>query len=345
MAESSLNRQIIVSERPRYAIPNTSMFRLTTTPKPKVGDGGILIRTTWLGIEPYLYGRVQPPSSRAKTVPLGEVMVGPTIGRVETSDHPDYAQGDIVQGFWGWQDYYVSDGSRISKVDPELPRPSYALGALGMSGFGAYIAVNEYLKVQRGETLIFGAALGGLGQMIGQLGKMRGARTIGGVSGAKKSRYGMDVLGFDVCLDRTAGDFRALCAQEFAKHGIDCYAMSATGAVLQLAMPYFNLRARIVACGVMSFYSGTKPPAGPDQTMAVFNDINLKRMSVHGLVTLDWVGTPLHEQFRKEMKAWILGGQVKVLEHVVDGLESAPDTLLGVFEGRNFGKAVVRVAD
>ncbi len=155
----------------------------------------------------------------------------------------------------------------------------------------------------------------------------------------------MDVLGFDVCLDRTASDFKALCAQEFGKHGVDCYAMSATGAVLQLALPYFNLRARIAACGVMSFYSTSKLPAGPDQTMLVFNDINLKRMSVHGFVTMDWVGTPLHEQFRKEMKAWILGGQIKVLEHVVDGLENAPDTLQGVFEGRNFGKAVVRLAD
>lgn len=345
MAENSVNRRIIVSERPRYAIPNTSSFRLTTAPKPKPGDGEILIRTTWLGIEPYLYGRIKPTSTQSKPVPLGEVMVGPTLGRVEISNHPGYAKGDIVEGFWGWQDYFVSDGTRISKIDHEIPRPSYVLGALGMSGFGAYIAVNEYLKVQRGETLIFGAALGGLGQIVGQIGKMRGARTIGGVSGAKKLRYGMDVLGFDVCLDRTADDFKTRCAEEFSRNGVDCYTMSGTGGVLQLAMPYFNLHARIAACGVMSFYSNVTLPPGPDQTMVVFNEINLKRMSVHGLVTLDWFGTPLHEQFKREMKAWILGGQIKVIEHVVDGLENAPDTLQGVFEGRNVGKAVVRLAD
>jgi len=345
MTDSSVNRRIIVSERPRYTVPSTSMFRMTTAPKPKPGSGELLIRTTWLGIEPYLYGRIKPTSSQAQPVPLGELMVGPTIGRVEVSDHPDYAKGDIVQGFWGWQDYSVSDGSRIAKIDTDIPRPSHALGALGMSGFAAYVAINEYLKVKRGETLIFGAALGGLGQMVGQLGKMRGARTIGGVSGSKKQRYGMDVLGFDVCLDRTADDFKARCAEEFARHGVDCYVMSGTGGVLQLALPYFNLHARIAACGVMSFYSTVKLPPGPDQTMVVFNEINVKRLSVHGLVASDWVGTPLHEQFKKEMKAWILGGQIKVVEHIVDGLEHAPDTLQGVFEGRNFGKAVVRVAD
>lgn len=345
MKESSVNRRVIVSERPRYSVPNTSMFRLDTSDKPKPADRQILIRTTWLGIEPYLYGRLKPSSSQSSPVPLGEVMVGPTVGRVEVSNHPFYAKGDMVLGFWGWQDYHVSDGTQIAKIDPEIPRPSYVLGALGMSGFGAYLAVNHFLKVQKSETLIFGAALGGFGQIVGQLGKMHGARTIGGVSGNKKLRYGVDELGFDVCLDRKAADFKQRCAEEFAKQGVDCYVMSGTGGVLQLALPHFNKHARIAACGVMSFYSDVQLPPGPDQTMVVFNEINLKRMSVHGMVALDWVGTPLHEQFKKEMKAWILSGQIKVVEHIVDGLENAPDTLQGVFEGRNFGKAVVRVAD
>ena len=345
MTKSSVNRRVIVSARPRYSIPSTSAFSMDSVPRQNPGDGQILVRTTWLGIEPYLYGRVKQVSSQAQPVALGDVMVGPTVGRVEISNHPRYAKGDMVQGFWGWQDYYVSDGSRISKIDTDIPRPSYALGALGLSGFGAYIAVNEYLKVKRGETLIFGAALGGLGQMIGQLGKMRGARTIGGVSGDRKRKYGMEVLGFDVCLDHTAQDFQTRCTQEFSKNGVDCYAMSATGGDLPLVLPHFNLHARIAACGVMSFYCNVTLPPGPDQTMIVFNEINLKRISVKGLVTLDWFNTPMHEQFKKEMKNWIVGGQVKVLEHIVDGLENAPDTLQGLFEGRNFGKAVVRVAD
>jgi NADPH-dependent curcumin reductase len=345
MAQQTVNRRIVVSARPRYNIPNTDSFSLATDPKPKPKDGEILVRTTWLGIEPYLYGRVKQISKQSPPVALGDTMVGPTVGRVEVSYSRAYKEGDIVEGAWGWQDYHVSDGTDLTKVDTDLPRPSYALGAFGRSGFAAYVAVNEYLKVKKGETLIFGAALGGLGQMIGQLGKMRGARTIGGVSGEKKRRYGMEELGFDVCLDRTASDFKARCSEEFSKNGVDCYAMSGTGRVLQLALPHFNKYARIAACGVMSFYSAPKLPSGPDRTLFVFNEINLKRISVHGLVVLDWVGTPTHEQFKKDMKAWILGGQVKVVEHIVDGLENAPDTLQGLFEGRNFGKAVVRVSD
>jgi len=345
MARQAVNRRIVVSARPRYSIPKINCFRLETSPKPKPGNGEVLIRTTWLGIEPYLYGRVKQVASQNSALALGETMVGPTVGRVEVSNHPFYREGDYVEGFWGWQDYHVSDGTRIFKIDPEIPRPSYVLGAFGNSGFGAYVAINEYLKVQRGETLIFGAALGGLGQMLGQLGKMRGARTIGGVSGDKKRRFGMEKLGFDVCLDRTASSFQARCTEEFSKNGIDCYAMSGSGGVLQLALPHFNRGARIAACGVMSYYSTMKQPTDPDQTLFIFNEINVKRISVHGMVVLDWYGTPLHEQFKKEMKRWILGGQIQVLEHVVDGLEQAPDTLQGLFEGRNFGKAVVRVAE
>lgn len=345
MSEESVNRQIIVSERPRYSIPTANVFSLITAPKPEPGDRQVLIRTTWLGLDPYLYGRVKQVSSQAKPVPLGGVMVGPTVGRVEISNHPDFTAGDLVQGFWGWQDYYISDGSRISKVDPEVPRPSYVLGAFGISGFGAYIAINEILKVQAGETLTFGAALGGLGQMIGQLGKMRGARTIAGASGTEKCRFAMEELGFDVCLDRKAEDFPAQCAAEYAKAGVDCYAMAAGGRVFREALPHFNLHARIAVCGLMSFYGMVSLPPGPDQTMVVFNEINLKRLVVRGLATLDWMGTPLHEQFKKEMKTWILDGKIKPIEHVVEGLENAPDMLQGLFEGRNFGKAVVHIAD
>lgn len=285
MAQQAVNRRIVVSARPRYNIPNTDSFSLASAPAPKPKDGEVLVRTTWLGIEPYLYGRVKQTSKQNPPVALGDTMVGPTVGRVEVSCNRAYKEGDIVEGAWGWQDYHVSDGTDLTHVDTGLPRPSYALGAFGRSGFAAYVAINEYLKVKKGETLIFGAALGGLGQMIRQLRRMRRARTIGGVSGDKKR------------------------------------------------------------CGVMSFYSAPKLPAGPDRTLFVFKEINLKRISVHGLVVLDWFGTPTHEQFKKDMKAWILDGRIKVVEHIVDGLQNASDTLQGLFEGRNFGKAVVRVSD
>ncbi|WP_029921932.1 NADP-dependent oxidoreductase [Nevskia soli] len=345
MKEGTVNRRVIVSERPRYAIPTANVFSVTESPVPKIGDRQVLIRTTWLGLDPYLYGRVKRVSSQSSPVQLGQVMVGPTVGRVVASHHPAFAEGDLVQGFWGWQDYFLSDGSRIMKIDPEIPRPSYVLGAFGISGFGAYIAINEYLRVQPGEVLTFGAALGGLGQMIGQIGKMRGAHTIGGAGGPEKCKFAVEELGFDVCLDRRAEDFHDRCLEEFGRAGVDCYAMAAGGRVFRAALPNFNLNARIAVCGLMAFYGMVTLPSGPDMTMAVFNEINLKRLSINGLVTMDWMGTPLHDQFKKDMKEWILGGKIRPVEHVVDGLENAPDGLQGLFEGRNFGKAVVRVAD
>ena len=340
-----VNRRIVVAERPRYIIPTANVFRLTEAPVPEPGAGEFLIRTTWLGLDSYLYHRVQSVSPFAEPIRIGEVMVGATVGRVELSNHPDFAPGDLVHGFWGWQDYYVSNGTDVSKVDPEISRPSYMLGAFGVSGFGAYIAVNELVKAQAGEILTIGSALGGLGQMVGQIGKIKGARVLAGASGEEKCRYAIEKLGFDVCLDRTGKDFLAQVKTVYAKGGIDCYVMAAGGKVLDVALPYFNRNARIAVCGMMATYGLRSLPPGGDRTLLLLNEIMVKRLRISGLITTDWLGTPLHEQFRKEMKAWILAGKIKPVEHVVDGLENAPDMMQGLFEGKNFGKAVVRVAD
>jgi len=340
-----VNRRIVVAERPRYIIPTANVFTLVESPVPEPGAGEVLIRTTWLGVDSYLYRRVQKDSPFADSIPIGEVMAGAAVGRVEQSNHPDFAAGDLVHGFWGWQDYYLSKGADMAKVDPEIPRPSYMLGALGIPGFGAYVAVTELVKAQPGEILTIGSALGGLGQMVGQIGKLRGARVLAGASGAEKCRYALEQFGFDVCLDRTGKDFLAQVKTTYAKHGIDCYVMAAGGKVLDVALPYFKRNARIAVCGMMATFGLRDLPPGGDRTILLLNEIMLRRLRISGLVTTDWLGTPLHEQFRKEMKEWLLSGKIKPLEHVVEGLEHAPDTMQGLFEGKNFGKAVVRVAD
>jgi hypothetical protein len=345
MDKKAINRRIVVAERPRYTIPTANVFRLTKAPKPQAVDGQILIRTTWVGLDSYLYRRVLSASSYSESIPIGEVMVGATVGRVEASNRPDFTVGDLVHGFWGWQDYYVSDGVDVSKIDPEIPRPTYMLGAFGVSGFGAYVAVTELVKVQQGEILTIGSALGGLGQMVGQIGKLKGARILAGASGAEKCRIAIEELGFDVCLDRTAKNFWPQVKAVYAKGGIDCYVMAAGGKVLQVAMPYFNRNARIAVCGMMANYGMTSLPPGGDRTMVLLNEVILRRMQIRGLITQDWMGTPLHDQFKIEMKAWILGGKVKPVEHIVEGLENAPDMMQGLFEGRNIGKTVVHVAD
>lgn len=340
-----VNRRIVVAERPRYIIPTANVFNLTEAPVPEPGAGEMLIRTTWVGIDSYLYRRVQQSSSLGEPIPIGGVMAGAAVGRVEQSNHPEFKAGELVHGFWGWQDYHVSGGGDVAKVDPEIPRPSYLLGALGISGFGAYIAVNELVKTRAGEVLTIGSALGGLGQIVGQLGKLKGAQVLAGASGAEKCRYALEQYHFDVCLDRKAKDFLAQVKAVYSKYGIDCYVMAAGGKVLDIALPYFRRNARIAVCGMMATYGQSELPPGGDRTVLLLNEIIVRRLRISGLVTTDWLGTPLHQQFKKEMKDWILAGKIKPLEHVVEGLEHAPDMMQGLFEGRNFGKVVVRVAD
>lgn len=343
---SRTNRCITVAQRPRYGVPTRDVFRMQSVPVTEPREGQVLVRTMLLAIDPYLYGRVTSVSQHSNPLPLGSVMDGATVGRVEASNHPMFAVGDLVHGAWGWQDYHVTDGSDLTVVDPELARPSYELSALGLSGFAGYIAVNELLQVKPGETLAFGAALGGVGQIVGQIGKLRGARVVAISGSAEKCRYAEEQLGFDVCLDRKAPDFSVRLEAEFSKSGVDCIVMAVGPGGLQAAMPHFRNYARIAVCGLIGSYTGTSSSTGRGNDWGTLvQEVNLRRLRMFGVVAKDLRGTPLDVQFRKDMKQWMLEGKIKPVEHMVKGLESAPDTMRGVFEGRNFGKAIIKISD
>jgi NADPH-dependent curcumin reductase CurA len=340
----AVNRQVVVAQRPRYTVPTANVFRIQAAEKPLAQDGQVLVRTTWIGLDAHLYRRIKRVTT-TEPVPLGGVMVGSTVGRVEVSHHPDYREGELVHGAWGWQDWYVSDGTDLEPVPTDIPKPSYMLGALGESGFGAYIAVNELLRIQRGQSLVLGAGVGGLGQIIGQLAKMKGALIVAGAGTDEKCRYAMEEYGYDICLNRNKVGFEEKTKAAYAKNGIDNYSMTYGGKVLEWGIPYFRPGARIAVCGIMSLYGQAQLPPGPDKSMPIFDQIQVRGLEVRGLQTERWLGTPLHEQFKREMHDWLLAKKIRPLEHVVDGLENAPDMMQGLFEGRNFGKAVVRVAD
>lgn len=338
-----VNRRVVLKERPRYLLPTAPLFRMESTAVPEAGANQVLIRTLWLGMDPYLFSRVKQVSPQAKPVPLGGVMYGATVGRVEVSNRPDFAVGDLVSGLWGWQDYAVSDGSGISRIDGDIPKPSYLLGALGAAGFGAYLAVVDVLRVQAGETLTLGAALGGMGQIAGQIGKLKGARVVGVAGGKEKCRIAVEQLGFDACIDHKADDYAEQLAAAYPK-GVDAFVVNTGGRMFDLALPHMNLRGRVAVCGLMENYAMTSLPSGPDRTFLLLNQMLLKRLEVRGSMVLDHLRSSRYDDFKREMKAWILGGQVKPLEHVTEGLENAPDALQGIFEGRNVGKSIVRVA-
>lgn len=337
------NRRIVLSERPRYIIPTTNCFELEKVATPEPADGELLVRTMWLGMEPYLLGKVKRASTEANPIKLGDAMVGPAVGRIEASRHTDYRPGDLVYGLWAWQDHAIVHSSRTRKVPPELKRPSYHLGPLGYSGFGAYVAILDLGAAQPGETVVIGTATGGLGQIAGQLARLKGCRVVGIAGGPEKCRLAFDRFGYDVCIDHDARDFAEQLKSACGK-GIDVYVETIGGKVLDAVVPLFNVHGRMVVCGLMELYSVGSLPDGPDRTMLLLNQAIVKRLRISGLSIFDHLRRRYND-FKREMVGWIDNGQIKPMEYIVEGLENAPKALQDMFEGKNRGKTVVKIAD
>ncbi|MDN5938238.1 MAG: zinc-binding dehydrogenase, partial [Salinisphaera sp.] len=257
-----------------------------------------------------------------------------------------FQEGELVIGFWGWQDYALSDGSRLRKlsVEAELAHPSYALGVLGRSsGFAAYIAVEELIQPKAGETLVLGTATGALSQVAAQIAKLRGCRIVGASGSDERCRFAVSELGYDSCIPRGAKDLPHQLAAA-SPNGVDGYVETVGGVLLDAVLPLFNLNARLAVCGLMSMYTAAALPSGPDRTMVFLNQVIFKRLHVQGLVGNDYYRSHF-ASFQRAMSDWIQAGQVKPLEDVVESLEDAPRALQGIFEGRNLGKVVVRVGE
>ncbi len=333
------NQTVVLVERPRFFIPTAKCFRVEEGPVPVLKSGEIQIRTHWLGMEPYLLGKVK---RRGKApIPLGGAMEGPAVGVVAASEHSEYAPGDRVTGLWSWAKLAVALSPYIRKLPAMLEQESYALGALGYTGFGAWLATGYLGRAGPGDTVVIGAASGGMGQMVGQMAKLRGYRAVGIAGTAEKCALATDRFGFDQCLNRhsrtLSEELRQACP-----NGIDLYIEVVGGHVFEAAWALLNLNARVVSAGLMAVYSGRESSNGPDRSMMMLNDINLKRLQVRGMVVLDYMTTH-YSQFKKEMLAWLAGGQIKPFEYVVEGLENAPSALQCIFEGKNLGKTVVKV--
>ncbi len=338
----TLNRRIVLAERPRGA-PTPANFRLEETPLPEPGNGEVLLRTLYLSLDPYMRGRMSDAPSYAPPVALGEVMVGGTVARVEASRHPGFREGDLVVAYSGWQEYAVSDGGGLMKLDPGLPRPSYALGVHGMPGFTAYMGLLDIGAPQAGETLVVGAATGAVGSVVGQIGKLKGCRVVGVAGGEEKCRFAREELGFDSCLDHRQPGLPERLA-EACPAGVDIYYENVGGKVFDAVLPLLNAKARIPVCGLIAHYNAERLPEGPDRLPLLMGTILRKRLKVQGFIIFSDYGDRFPE-FLHQMSEWVQNGQIKYREDVVEGLERAPEALIGLLEGRNFGKLVVRVGD
>jgi NADPH-dependent curcumin reductase CurA len=322
--------------------PTPEVWKLERSPIPRPGPNQVLLRTLWLSLDPYMRVRLNEADSYTPSVKRGEVMVGGTVSRVEESHHPDYAVGDVVHSYAGWQDYTLSDGTDIIvKLPHGFQRPSWYLGALGMPGFTAWHALMNIGKPKAGESFVTGAATGAVGQIIGQFAKREGCRVVGIAGGKSKCDYAVKELGFDICLDHRASDLpdqlRAACPK-----GIDIYMENVGGAVFDAVEPLLNMYARIPICGLIAHYSGGGMD-GRDRLPGFLANTLFKRFTVQGFVIFD-AYPQYYASFLKEATPLVESGKMRVREHVLEGLEAAPQGLIDLLGGGNFGKVVVNVA-
>ncbi len=337
---ATVNRRCVLARRPQGE-PAATDFRFEEVPVPVPAAGQVLLRTRYLSLDPYMRGRMNDAPSYVPPVALDAPMSGQTVSEVEASNNPAFRVGELVVGNAGWQDFDVSDGRDLVRIDPALERPSYALGVLGMPGLTAYVGLLDVGQPRPGETVVVAAATGAVGSVVGQIARLKGCRVVGVAGGADKCDYAVRNLGFDACVDHRGGELRERLAAACPK-GIDVYFENVGGEVLYALVPLLNVGARIPLCGLIAWYNLEKAPTGIDRTPALLSTVLRWRVRIQGFIVLD------HYQrfpaFYQDMSGWLREGRVRYREDVIEGLEQAPRGLIGLLKGENFGKLVVRVS-
>ncbi|MFA0109297.1 NADP-dependent oxidoreductase [Vibrio breoganii] len=336
---TTINRQLVLASRPVGA-PTSGNFRLNTADLPIIKEGEVLLRSVYLSLDPYMRGRMSDAKSYADPVAIGEVMVGGTVCQVTESKNSDFAVGEWVLAYTGWQDYGVSNGEGLIKLGMNPEHPSYALGVMGMPGFTAYMGLLDIGQPKAGETVVVAAATGAVGSMVGQIAKIKGCRVVGIAGGEEKCRFAVDTLGFDACIDHKADDLAEQLTNA-CSDGIDVYFENVGGKVFDAVMPLLNTSARIPLCGLISQYNATSLPEGPDRMSMLMGQLLVKRIKMQGFIIFDDYGHR-YPEFAQQMMTWLSEGKITYKEHLVEGLENAPESFIGLLEGKNFGKLVVQ---
>ena len=335
-------KQIVLASRPSGP-PKAENFRLEEVPMPSLPPGALLLRVLYLSLDPYMRGRMDDRKSYATPVPLDGVMTGESVAKVIASQHPGYSVGDIVLAQTGWRTHALSDRADLRKLDPAVAPVTTGLGVLGMPGFTAYIGLRVIAKPVPGETVVVAAASGPVGSLVGQLAKIAGARAVGIAGGPEKCAYVRDELGFDAAIDHRDSGFSARLAAA-CPNGIDVYFENVGGAIWQAVLPLLNKFARVPVCGLIAQYNGVGQGDGADRLPATMRQILSKSLTVRGFIYYDFAAEHF-PAFLREVGAGIAAGRIRYREDFVDGLERAPEAFIGMLEGRNFGKLIVRVDD
>jgi hypothetical protein len=330
------NRRILFARVPQ-GLPVPADFGQDTVEVPPPAAGQFLSRTLWLSLDPYLRNVMKGHALYGVALRPGDPMHGETVARVVESRHPGFVPGDFVVVKNGWQEYALSDGQGVRKVDPAQAPVSTALGVLGMPGLTGYAGLVYLGEPRPGQTVVVSAATGPVGSTVGQVARLMGARAIGIAGSEEKCRYAVDELGYEACINHRDGDLRGALKQA-CPDGVDVYFDNVGGEVLVAAIANLALNARIVLCGMPAAYSLDAPPAhGP-----WLGPVVGARATIKGLVVYDH----LHRmgEMQKVIGRWIREGRFKYREDVTDGLEHAPEAFCRLMRGENFGKSLVRVA-
>ena len=330
------NRQIVLRRHP-VGMPKPDDFDLVESPLPSPRDGEVLCRTIYLSLDPYMRGRISGVRSYAQGVEPGQVIVGATVGEVIESKHAGLARGDIVLGYDGWQSHAVAKGSGLRKLDPKQAPISTALGVLGMPGLTAYVGLLDIGQPKPGETVVVSAASGAVGSAVGQIARIKRARAVGIAGSPDKCDYVVRELGFDHCVNYKTGDLAA-ALRAACPGGVDVYFENVGGDVLRAVMTLLNQNARIPLCGLISEYNATESTPGPNLRPLLVNRVLLK-----GFIVSDHLSRM--GEFLKDCGGWLREGRLKHREDVVVGLEKAPEAFIGLLQGKNFGKLLVRVGE
>ena len=327
-------QRIVLAARPRgQVLPEN--FRLEAVDVPALQDGEVLVRNHYLSLDPYMRGRMSEAKSYAASQALGATMIGGTAGIVEASRHAGFAVGDAVVGMLGWAEMGVADGALLRKVDTSaIPLQAY-LGVVGMPGMTAWYGIHHIMLPKPGETVVVSAASGAVGSAVGQLAKLRGCRAVGIAGGPEKCAYVVDELGFDACVDYKAGNLAAGLAAA-TPAGVDALFENVGGEVFDTTLARMNAFGRIALCGLIAGYSGAEMP------VKNLRSVLINRLSLRGFIVTEHMD--LWPQGLAEMGALVAGGRIKYRESVAPGLAAAPDAFIGLLQGRNFGKQLVKLS-
>ncbi|MFO7957028.1 MAG: NADP-dependent oxidoreductase [Candidatus Brocadiia bacterium] len=335
---TEVNRQIRLASRPVGA-PEESNFELVEGEMPEPETGQVLVKTRFLSVDPYMRGRIGRGSSYAESVPVGDVMIGGAVGTVTESRCEEFETGDVVLGHWGWQEYAACDCGDLREVDPSLAPISTALGVLGMPGMTAYFGLLEIGQPREGETVFVSGAAGAVGSTVGQIAKIQGCRVAGSAGSPEKIEWLVEELGYDDAFNYKESTNLRRAVRRVCPDGVDVYFDNVGGPLTDAVFRCLNTNARIAVCGQISQYNATEQPTGPRKLWQLI--VNQAR--AEGFLVYQFEDR--FPEALRQMAEWIQEDKLAYRETITDGIENAPAAFIGLFQGENIGKQLVRVVE